>query len=73
MTAIQSAEAAHLRAHRAKVKLRKRKAITDAAVKRSEWARKLRSHGLTWKEGAQKMGLNSQFTARTVASRNPTP
>jgi transcriptional regulator with XRE-family HTH domain len=71
MTANQSTKAARLRAYRAKVKLRQRQAVTAAAVKRSELARRLRAHGLTWREVAQKMGVNSQFTARTIAMRNP--
>lgn len=71
MTPTQTAILARSRAHRARLKLRQRQAITDAAIKRSERARKLYAKGLTWKEVANAMGLNSQFTARTVAMRNP--
>lgn len=71
ITEKQQLQASRLRAFRARVKLRQRQAVTDAAVKRSELARWYRAQGMTWKEVAQKMGLNSQFTARTTAMRNP--
>mgnify|MGYP003612552905 CR=1 FL=1 len=75
MTTIQQTKADHLRAHRAKVKLRQRHAVTAAAYNRSEWARKLRYNGgrkpMPWKIVADKLGVKTCFVARQIAMRNP--
>ena len=71
MTPTQTAVLARSPAHRARLKLRQRKAVTYAASQRSERARKLRAKGMTWKEVANAMCSNSQYTARIVAIRNP--
>lgn len=75
MTKYQQDKADRLRAHRARVKLRHRQAITAAAVKRSEWARKLRYNGgrqpMPWKIVAEKLGVKTCFVARQIAMRNP--
>ncbi len=75
ITEKQQLQASRLRAFRARVKLRQRQAVTAAAVKRSEWARKLRYNGgrepMPWKIVAEKLGVKTCFIARQIAMRNP--
>ena len=77
MTTAQQLKADRLRAHRTKVKLRKRQARHAAAYKRSERARNLRYNGgrkpMPWKLVAEKLGVKTCFIARQIAMRNPTP